>query len=69
MEGLGSPGVGLGDDQVRAQVVAHLGRYKFAGERAHRRSPSSTWRCEEIEVWGLKCECQRDSEIVPRILY
>jgi hypothetical protein len=42
MEGLGSPGMGLGVNQVRTQVVAHLGRYKFAGGRAHRRSPSGT---------------------------
>jgi hypothetical protein len=61
MEGLGSPGVGLGVNQVRAPVVAHHGRYKFVGGRAHRRSPSGTWHCEEIEVRGLKCECQRDT--------
>jgi hypothetical protein len=62
MVSLGSPGVGLGVDHVRALVVAHLDRYKFAGEHAHRRSLTWTWRCEEIEVWGLKCKCQRDSE-------
>jgi hypothetical protein len=62
MEGLESLGVGLGVNQVRAPVVAHLGRYKFAGERAHRRSPSWTRRSEEIEVGGLKCECQRVKE-------
>jgi hypothetical protein len=61
-EGLGSPGVGLGFGQVRAPVVAHLGPYKFAGEHAHRRSPSGTCRCEEIEVGGSHCKCQRDSE-------
>jgi hypothetical protein len=53
--------VGLGVNQVRAPVVAHHGRYKFVGGRAHRRSPSGTWHCEEIEVRGLKCECQRDT--------
>jgi hypothetical protein len=61
MEGLGSPGMGLGVNQVRAPIVAHPGRYKFAGGRANRRSPSRTWRCEEIEVRGLKCECQRNT--------
>jgi hypothetical protein len=30
--------VALGVDQVRAAMVAHLGRYKFAGGHAHRRS-------------------------------
>jgi hypothetical protein len=58
MERLGSPGLGLGVDQVRAPVVAHPGRYKLAGGRAHRRSPSGTWVCKEIEVQGLKCERQ-----------
>jgi hypothetical protein len=37
-EGLGSPGVGIGVNRVRASVVAHPGRYKLAGGRAHRRS-------------------------------
>jgi hypothetical protein len=61
MEGLGSLGVGLGVNQVRAPVAVHLNRYKFAGGRAHRHSPSGTWRCKEIEVRGIKCECQRDT--------
>jgi hypothetical protein len=30
MEGLGSPGVEFGVDQVRSLVVEHFGRYKFA---------------------------------------
>ena len=38
MVGLGSLGVGLGVDQAIAPVVMHIGRYKFAGGRAHRRS-------------------------------
>jgi hypothetical protein len=33
-------------------VVAHLGLYKFAGERAHHGSLTWTWRCEETEVGG-----------------
>jgi hypothetical protein len=32
-DGLGSPGVELGVDRVRALVVAYFGRYKFAGVR------------------------------------
>jgi hypothetical protein len=66
---LGSPGVELGVNRVRAPVVAHPGRYKFAGGRAHRRSPSWTECGEEIEVQGLKCECQRNIWIVSRLLY
>jgi hypothetical protein len=42
MEGLGSRGVGLGVNQVRASVAVHPGQYKFAGGRGHRRSPSGT---------------------------
>jgi hypothetical protein len=49
-EGLGLPGVGIGVNQVRASVVAHPDRYKLVGGRAHRRSTSGTWVCEEIEV-------------------
>jgi hypothetical protein len=56
IEGLGSPGVGIGVDQVRTSVVGHPGRYKLAGGRAHHRSPSGTWVCEEKEVQGLMCE-------------
>jgi hypothetical protein len=55
---LGSPGVELGVDRVRASVVVHLGRYKIAGGRVHRSSPSGTWVYEEIEVQGLMCERQ-----------
>jgi hypothetical protein len=64
MVGLGSLGVGLSVDQVRASVVAHLGLYKFAGERAHHGSLTWTWRCEETEVGGggSLCKCQRNSE-------
>jgi hypothetical protein len=32
MEGLGSPGVELGVNQVRSLVIAYSGRYGFAGE-------------------------------------
>jgi hypothetical protein len=46
-------GVELGVDRVRAPIVAHPGRYKFAGGLAHGRSPSGTECYEEIEVWGL----------------
>jgi hypothetical protein len=58
-EGLGSPEVELGVGQVRAPVIAHLGWYKFAIEHAHRRLPLGTWVCEEIEVQGPNCDCQR----------
>jgi hypothetical protein len=58
--GLGSPGVELGVDRVRAPVVVHPGWYKFAGGHTHRRSPSWTECGEEIKVQGLKCECQRN---------
>jgi hypothetical protein len=47
IEELGSPGLGIGVDQVRASVVAHPGQYKLAGGRTHRHSPSGTWLCEE----------------------
>jgi hypothetical protein len=69
MEGLGSPGVGLGVDQVRALVVVHPGQYRFAGGCARRRSPLWTWRGEEIEVRGSLCKRQRHGEILLRILY
>jgi hypothetical protein len=52
MEGLVSPRVELGVGQARALVVEYLSRYKFAGGRAHRRSPSGTCHCEEIELRG-----------------
>jgi hypothetical protein len=58
IEGLKSPGVGIGVDRVRASVVVHPGRYKFAGGSAHCRSPLGTWLCEEIEVERLMCERQ-----------
>jgi hypothetical protein len=61
IEGLGSRGVGIGVDRVRASVVARLGRSKLAGGRAHRRSPLGTWVCEEIEVGGVLHKCQRDT--------
>jgi hypothetical protein len=61
MEGLGSPGVGIGVDRVRASVIAHPGWYKLVGGRAHRRSPSGTWVCEVIEVGGVLRKCQRDT--------
>jgi hypothetical protein len=61
MEGLGSPGVGIGVDRARASVVEHPGRYKIVGGRAHRRSPSGTWVCEEIEVRGVLHKCLRDT--------
>jgi hypothetical protein len=38
MEGLGSPGVGAGVNQIMASVVEHPGWNKLAGGRAHRRS-------------------------------
>jgi hypothetical protein len=31
-------GVGTGVNQIRVSVIAHPGRYKLAGGRAHRRS-------------------------------
>jgi hypothetical protein len=58
MEGLGSLGVGEGVDRVRVSVVAHPGRYKLVGGRAHHRSSSGTWVCEEIEVGGALSKCQ-----------
>jgi hypothetical protein len=48
-----SPRVELGVGQARALVIEYLGRYGFAGGRAHRRSSSGTCRCEETEVQGL----------------
>jgi hypothetical protein len=39
VEGLGSLRVELGVDQVRALVIEHIGRYRFAGGHAHWRSP------------------------------
>jgi hypothetical protein len=53
MAELESPGVEIGVDQVRASVVEYPGRYRLAGGRAHRRSPSGTWVCEKTEVQGL----------------
>jgi hypothetical protein len=53
-----SPRVELGVGQARALVVECLGQYRFAEGRAHRRSPSGTRRCEEIEFRGPNCECQ-----------
>jgi hypothetical protein len=61
MEGLGSPGVGIGVDRVRVLVVAYPGQYKLAEEHAHRRSPSGTWVCEGIEVGGVLRKCQRQT--------
>jgi hypothetical protein len=69
MVGFGSPRVGLGVDQARALVIKHLGRYRFAGGCALRLLPSGTWVCEEIEVQGPLCECQRRRRIVLRTLY
>jgi hypothetical protein len=56
MEGLGSPGVGFGVSLVRASAIAYLGRYKFAGGCARRRSPSWTWCGKETEVGGPLCK-------------
>jgi hypothetical protein len=61
MEGLGSPGVGIGVNRVRASVIVHPGRYKLVGGHAHRRSPLGTWVCEGIEVGGVLRKCQRDT--------
>jgi hypothetical protein len=59
MEGLGSPRVGLGVNQVRTLVVVYSGRYRFAGACPPLvNSPSGTWVCEGTEVQGLKCEHQ-----------
>jgi hypothetical protein len=58
MEGLGLPMVELGVSRARALVVEYLGQYRFAGGRAHCRSPSGTCRSEEIELRGPNCECQ-----------
>jgi hypothetical protein len=54
---LESLGVEIGVDRVRASVVAYPGRYRLVGGRAHRRSPSGTWVCEETEIQGPKWEC------------
>jgi hypothetical protein len=69
MVGFGSPRVGLGVGRAKALVIKHLGRYRFVGGRAHRRSTSGTWVCEETEVHGPLCECQRHRRIVLRTLY
>jgi hypothetical protein len=62
------PRVALGVGQTRALVVECLGRYRFTGSRAHRRSPSGTRVCKEIELRGPNCECQRHKQIVKRVL-
>jgi hypothetical protein len=69
MVGFGSPRVGFGVGRARDLVIKHLGRYRFAGGRAHRRSPSGTWVCEETEVQGPLCECQRHRRIMLKTLY
>jgi hypothetical protein len=69
MVGFGSPRVGLGVGRARALFIKHLVRYRFTEGRAHRRSPSGTWVCEEIEVQGPLCECQRHRRIVLRTLF
>jgi hypothetical protein len=69
IEGLRSLKVELSVGRVRALFIEHIGRYRFAGGRAHRRSPSGTWRCKEIKLWGPLCKCQRHTEIVLRTLY
>jgi hypothetical protein len=69
VEGLVSLRVELGISQARALVIACLGRYRFAGRRAHRRSPSGTRVCEDKKEQGSKCKRQWDKEIVPRVLY
>jgi hypothetical protein len=59
VEGLVSPRVELGVGQARVLIIEYLSRYWFAERCAHRRSPSGTCRCEEIELRGPNCECQR----------
>jgi hypothetical protein len=68
-EGLRPPGVEFGVNQVRSLASAYSGRFGLAGERARRRPPSWTWRYEEIEMQGPKCEGQRHRGIMLRILY
>jgi hypothetical protein len=48
----------LGVGQARALVVMCLGRYRFAGGRAYRRSPSRTGVCEDKKEEGARCTCQ-----------
>jgi hypothetical protein len=62
VEGLGSPGVEFGVNQVRSLAFAYHDWYRLAGGRVHRRSSSWTWVCEETEVQESLCKCQRDSE-------
>jgi hypothetical protein len=51
-----SPRVELSICQARALLVECLGRYRFAGRRAHRRSPSGTGVCEDKKEEGSKCK-------------
>jgi hypothetical protein len=62
IEGLGSPRVEFGVNQVRSLAFAYPGRYRLAEGRVHRRSPSGTWVCEGTELQGPNCDCQRDNE-------
>jgi hypothetical protein len=57
IEGLVLPRVELGIGQARTLIVKYLGRYRITGGRAHRRSPSGSCRCEEIELRGPNYEC------------
>jgi hypothetical protein len=43
VEGLGSPGVEFGVDQVRSLAFVYPGRYRLAGGCVHHRSSSWTW--------------------------
>jgi hypothetical protein len=69
VEGLRPPRVLFGVNQIRSLASTYSGRYRLAGEHVHRRPPSWTWRCEEIEMQGSNCEGQRHRGIVLRTLY
>jgi hypothetical protein len=52
IEGLGSPGVELGVDQVRSLAFAYPGRYRLTGGLVHRRGPGSAkkHKCRGLTV-------------------
>jgi hypothetical protein len=58
VEGLRSPEVEFGVDQVRSLDFAYSGRYRLARGCVHRRRWSETSSCEETKREGSLCEFQ-----------